>query len=87
MATYYVNVFTKSADGSIMAGCGSFNNFTVDGRLSIDSAIIVARENAKKECTFKNRDYLGFAIKKSTRLDFANATIVDCSVESVLFLK
>jgi len=86
MATYYVNVFTKSANGSVMAGCGSFNNYTIDGRLSIDNAITVARENAIKECAFKNRDYLGFAIKKSERLDFSNAIIVDCPAENVLFL-
>ncbi len=79
MATYYINVFTRSANGEVMAGCGSFNNFTVDGRLSFDAAVEVARENAKKECEFKNREYLGFAIKKSTRLDFSNATIVDCN--------
>ena len=86
MATYYVNVFTKSANGSVMAGCGSFNNFTIDGRLSIDNAIVVARENARKECAFKSRDYLGFAIKKSERLDFVNAIIVDCPAENVIFL-
>ena len=68
MSTYYVSIMQRCLiSGDITEGCGSFNNFTIDGRLSLDNAISVARKEAEDECSFKNREYVGFKIKKGNR--------------------
>lgn len=78
MASYYVNTLAKSPTGKAILGLGSFNNFTIDGRLSLDNAISVARHHAKKECNFKNREYIGFAIEKGDSIGFNNPMFIDC---------
>jgi len=86
---YIVNIFNNSpVSGNIVSGAGSFNNIAIDGRLSWDNAIEIARENAIKECTFKNKEYLGFAIKKiNGGWDFKGCTLVDCPVDNAKDIK
>lgn len=64
---------------------GSFNNIAIDGRLSLDNAIQVARETFKKE----KGEYLGFVIEKTSRfVEYKNPLIVDndTKAKDILFL-
>ena len=67
MASYSASMIVKGITGKPMRGGGSFANINIDGRLSLDAAITVARETFKKECDFNKQDYLGFAIEKTAR--------------------
>lgn len=64
-----------------MSGGGSFANINIDGRLSLDAAIAIARKTFKKECNFNKQDYLGFAIGKTTRfVDYKSPKMVDTTL-------
>lgn len=59
--------------GKPCGSCGTFNNVVIDGRLSLSSAIEVARNHLKKE-----NNYNGFAIEKLCRAwDYKNPLIID----------
>ena len=67
--------------GKPMSGGGSFANINIDGRLSLDAAIAIARKTFKKECNFNKQDYLGFAIGKTTRfVDYKSPKMVDTTL-------
>ncbi len=69
----------------MMTTSGSFNNISIDGRLSMDNAIQVARETFKKE----QGEYLGFVIEKTSRfVEYKNPLIVDndTKAKDILFL-
>lgn len=69
----------------MMTTSGSFNNISIDGRLSIDNAIQVARETFKKE----KGEYLGFVIEKTSRfVEYKSPLIIDnnTKAEDILFL-
>ena len=63
MASYYATMFIKHGNTTSEA-CGSFGNISIDGRLSEDNAMDIAREYFKKEAAFKNERYAGFKIEK-----------------------
>jgi len=64
MASYYATMFIKRGDRTSEA-CGSFGNILIDGRLSENNAMDIAREYFKKEAAFKNEQYAGFKIMVS----------------------
>lgn len=68
MASYSASMIVTGMTGKPMLGGGSFANINIDGRLSLDAAITVARETFKKECNFNKQDYLGFVIEKPRAL-------------------
>lgn len=66
MASYYATMFIKRGSTTNEA-LGSFGNISIDGRLSLDNAMNIAREYFKKEATFKKEKYAGFKIEKLSR--------------------
>lgn len=66
-----------------MSAGGSFANINIDGRLSLDAAIAVARETFKKECNFNKQDYLGFAIEKTARfVNYKSPKMIDTELKA-----
>lgn len=89
MSSYSATMITKCTSGNPMAGAGSFANIRVDGRLSTESAIEVARETFQKEASFKGIEYLGFAIEKTYRfVDYKTPLVIDNNIKAqdILFL-
>lgn len=84
---YSATLIEKSAlnNGKLVAGCGSFKNITIDGRLSFDNAAEVARHHLSKEAGF-----IGiFAIEKTSKIaHYKNLRIIgsDIKAADVLFL-
>lgn len=58
MASYYATMLTRDLKGELSDACGSFGNIAIDGRLSLQNAISVAREHLSKE-----HGYEGFKIE------------------------
>lgn len=58
MASYYATMLTRDLKGQPCEACGSFGNIVIDGRLSLQNAINVARDNLSKEF-----GYEGFKIE------------------------
>lgn len=72
--------------GKPTTACGSFGNISIDGRLSFENAVEVARETFKREAGEK---YIGFAIEKTERfVNYMRPVIVDnkAKAEDVAFL-
>jgi len=83
MSSYYATLITKLASGSFSTGCGSFSNISIDGRLSFDNAVSVARETFKKEASFKQSEYFGFAIEKLDRAwSYYQPEMIDTQVKA-----
>ena len=83
MASYSATMIVAGTTGKPMRGGGSFANINIDGRLSMDAAITVARETFKKECKFNKQDYLGFAIEKTARfVDYKSPKMVDTTLKA-----
>lgn len=81
MASYSATMIVTGTTGKPMSGGGSFANINIDGRLSLDAAIAIARKTFKKECNFNKQDYLGFAIGKTTRfVDYKSPKMVDTTL-------
>lgn len=66
MSTWYATLITKNHNNSLIAGTGSFQNISIDGRLSLESAIKVAHETFLKEARHLKVPFVGFAIEKTT---------------------
>lgn len=62
MASYYATMLTRDLKGELSDACGSFGNIVIDGRLTLQNAISVARENLSKES-----GYEGFKIELLSR--------------------
>ncbi len=62
MASYYATMLTRDLKGELSDACGSFGNIAIDGRLTLQNAISVARESLSKE-----RGYEGFKIELLSR--------------------
>ena len=62
MASYYATMLTRDLKGELSDACGSFGNIAIDGRLTLQNAISVARENLSKE-----GGYEGFKIELLSR--------------------
>ena len=79
MASFYCSMIsTGVVSGEPMLACGSFGNITVDGRLSLSSAVEVARACFTKEAQYLKADYQGFVIEKTVRpWDYRNPKIID----------
>lgn len=76
-------MIVKGIAGKPMRGGGSFANINIDGRLSLDAAITVARETFKKECNFNKQDYLGFVIEKTARfVDYKSPKMIDTTLKA-----
>lgn len=58
MASYYATMLTRDLKGQLCEACGSFGNICIDGRLSLQNAVDVARDNLSKEF-----GYEGFKIE------------------------
>lgn len=58
MASYYATMLTRDLKGQLCEACGSFGNIVIDGRLSLQNAVDVARDNLSKEF-----GYEGFKIE------------------------
>lgn len=58
MASYYATMLTRDLKGELSEACGSFGNIVIDGRLSLQNAVAVAKENLSKEL-----GYEGFKIE------------------------
>uniref|UniRef100_A0AAU6NVQ7 Uncharacterized protein n=1 Tax=Escherichia phage BME3 TaxID=3119681 RepID=A0AAU6NVQ7_9CAUD len=83
MASYSASMIVMGITGKPMRGGGSFANINIDGRLSLDAAITVARETFKKECNFNKQDYLGFAIEKTARfVDYKSPNMIDTTLKA-----
>ncbi len=83
MASYSASMIVKGITGKPMRGGGSFANINIDGRLSLDAAITVARETFKKECNFNKQDYLGFVIEKTARfVDYKSPKMIDTTLKA-----
>lgn len=85
MSSYSATMLVKGlVSENIMAGSGSFKNINIDGRLSLDSAIELAKENFKKEAELRNSEYLGFAIEKTTKfVNYKNPLIIDNNIKAI----
>lgn len=84
MASYSASMIESNFfSGKLSRGCGSFANISIDGRLSLNAAIEVAREYFKKECAHNKEDYLGFAIEKTDRfLDYKRPEMIDTTMKA-----
>lgn len=83
MASYSASMITLGVYGEPITASGSFGNISIDGRLSLDSAIEVARETFKKEAQFKHANYQGFAIEKTSRfVEYRNPVMVDTKLKA-----
>lgn len=83
MASYSATMIVTGLTGKPVIGVGSFANINIDGRLSLDAAIAVARETFKKECNFNRQDYLGFAIEKTARfVDYKSPKMIDTELKA-----
>ena len=83
MASYSASMIVMGITGKPMRGGGSFANINIDGRLSLDAAITVARETFKKECNFNKQDYLGFVIEKTARfVDYKSPKMIDTTLKA-----
>ena len=81
MASYSATMIVTGTTGKPMSSGGSFANINIDGRLSLDAAIAIARETFKKECNFNKQDYLGFAIEKTARfVNYKSPKMVDTTL-------
>lgn len=81
MPSYSATMIVTGTTGKPMSGGGSFANINIDGRLSLDAAIAIARETFKKECNFNKQDYLGFAIEKTARfVNYKSPKMVDTTL-------
>lgn len=80
-ATMIVSGFNT---GAPMAGCGSFRNISIDGRLSFENAVEVARETFKREAQANGvNEYQGFAIEKTERfVNYKNPIIIDSNLKA-----
>ena len=58
MASYYATMLTRDLKGQLCEACGSFGNIVIDGRLSLQNAVSIARDNLSKEA-----GYEGFKIE------------------------
>lgn len=58
MSSYYATMLTRDLKGQLCEACGSFGNIVIDGRLSLQNAVNVARDNLSKEF-----GYEGFKIE------------------------
>ena len=58
MASYYATMLKRDLKGQLCEACGSFGNIVIDGRLSLQNAVDVARDNLSKEF-----GYEGFKIE------------------------
>jgi hypothetical protein len=81
---YSATMITKSCvTGDAMAAGGSFGSLDIDGRLTSENAIEVARKYFTVESKFKKCEYLGFAIEKTDRwLDYKNPTMIDTNLQA-----
>ena len=66
MSTWYATLITKNHNNSLVTGIGSFQNISIDGRLSLESAIEVAHKTLLKEAQHLKVPFVGFAIEKTT---------------------
>lgn len=83
MASYSASMITVDIYGNPITASGSFGNICIDGRLTLDSAIDIARETFKKEQQLKHANYQGFAIEKTTRfVDYKNPVMVDTQLKA-----
>ena len=62
MASYYATMLTRDLKGQLCEACGSFGNIVIDGRLSLQNAVNVARDNLSREF-----GYEGFKIELLSR--------------------
>lgn len=62
MASYYATMLTRDLEGQLCEACGSFKNIVIDGRLSLQNAVDVARDNLSREF-----GYEGFKIELLSR--------------------
>lgn len=62
MASYYATMLTRDLKGQLCEACGSFGNIVIDGRLSLQNAVSIARDNLSKEA-----GYEGFKIELLSR--------------------
>lgn len=62
MASYYATMLKRDLKGQLCEACGSFGNIVIDGRLSLQNAVNVARDNLSKEF-----GYEGFKIELLSR--------------------
>lgn len=82
MASYSASMITLGVYGEPITAGGSFGNISIDGRLTLDSAIEVARETFKREAQFKHANYQGFAIEKTERfVNYHNPKMVDTNLK------
>lgn len=83
---YSATMIAKSAlNNGFIACSGSFKNIVIDGRLSFDNAVDVARQHLSKEAGF-----IGiFAIEKTNRIaHYKNPRIIGSGIKAkdILFL-
>lgn len=83
MASYSASMITVDIYGNPITAGGSFGNISVDGRLTLQAAIQVARDTFKREAQFKNANYQGFAIEKTSRfVDYRDPVMVDTDLKA-----
>lgn len=68
MASYSASMIVTGITGKPMRGGGSFANINIDGRLSLDAAITVARETFKKNVISINKIISVSLLKKPRAL-------------------
>lgn len=83
MASYSASMITVDIYGNPITAGGSFGNISVDGRLTLQAAIQVARDTFKREAKFKNANYQGFAIEKTSRfVEYRNPVMIDTDLKA-----
>ncbi len=83
MASYSASMITVDIYGNPITAGGSFGNISVDGRLTLQAAIQVARDTFKREAQFKHANYKGFAIEKTSRfVEYRNPVMVDTDLKA-----
>lgn len=79
--SYYATMLTKDLNNNVITGCGSFENICIDGRLSFDNAVQVAKENFQREAG--QDQYIGFAIEKTSKAwQYKNPAMIDTKVKA-----
>lgn len=89
MSRYYASMLVPSVTGQVMRGSGSFVNITIDGRLSEERAVAVARRTFRGEALLKNQDYMGFIVQRSLRAwEYTSPMVVDNDIpaKDIMFL-
>lgn len=54
MASYYATMLTQELKGELSDACGSFGNIAIDGRLTLQNAISVARKVFQKRVDMRD---------------------------------